>query len=116
MDTLDAIIIKYAFTYGPLMIFFFAVGYSAWKAAPVMLATIREITAALTHANVAIENSTRALNANTTASEKHSETVRMVDELWQEMRDRIDQFQCPAQRITIKPPTSARKPITKRAA
>lgn len=114
MDTLDAIIIKYAFTYGPLMIFFFSVGYAIWKASPVALATIREITAALTHANIALENSTKALEANTAASVKHSETVRVVDELWQEMRERIDQFQCPAQRITITPPT-VRKP-TKRAA
>lgn len=113
MDTIDAIIIKYAFTYGPLMIFFFAVGYAVWKAAPYVLATIREITAALTHANIALENSTKALEANTMASEKHSETVRMVDELWQEMRDRIDQFQCPAQRITIAP---VRKPTNKMAA
>lgn len=92
-------IIKYAFTYGPLMIFFLGVGYAAWKAIPVMAQNLtqlfREMIAALNSSTDALNNSTTALNANNQAMQMHHETVSVMRKLWEELQDRVNEFECP---------------------
>ncbi len=92
---MDTLIVKYAFTYGPLMIFFFAVGYAVWRAAPVVVAIFKEIVAALNSSTIALNNSTQALNSNNDAMMRHHETVGMLNELFNDLKGRMDAFECP---------------------
>lgn len=103
--TTDALIIKYAFTYGPLMIFFFAVGYGIYRAAPVAVSLFKEMVAAMNSSTIALNNSTQALNSNSDAMHRHYETVATLSDLFKDMRERIDAFECPHS-----PPTR-RRPV-----
>ncbi len=96
---MEELLTKYAFTYGPLMIFFFAVGMAAYKWLPPMFETLtavfREMVAALNSSTMALNNSTTALNSQNKAMEAHHELFGSMKEMWEEMRQRIDTFDCP---------------------
>lgn len=110
---MEDLVVKYAFTYGPLMIFFFAVGFAVYKAAPVMVAMIKEIVAALNSSTIALNNSTQALD-------QQQQTMQAVTQLWDEMRNRIDNFHCPYSNpthsnkiVTLAPPTKRPQTATR---
>lgn len=92
---MEDLVVKYAFTYGPLMIFFFAVGYAVWRAAPVVVAMFKEVVAALNSSTIALNNSTQALNSNNDAMYRHHDTVIALRDMFDQMRERIDAFECP---------------------
>lgn len=92
---MEDLVVKYAFTYGPLMIFFFAVGFALYKAAPVSVALFKEIVAAMNSSTIALNNSTQALNANNDAMMRHHETVGMLNVIFNDLKDRMDAFECP---------------------
>lgn len=108
---MEDMVVKYAFTYGPLMIFFFAVGWGLQKYAPPLFAAwqamMRETVSALQSASIALNNSTNAIQANSDAMTKHHETVMIMNRFWEDMRTRLDDFECPAasnrKRVTRKP-------------
>ena len=92
---MDDLVVKYAFTYGPLMIFFFAVGFALYKMAPVAVALFKEIVAAMNSSTLAVNNSTQALNANSDAMRRHHETVSMLNGLFTDLKERMESFECP---------------------
>lgn len=106
-SSIDTLIIKYAFTYGPLMIFFFAVGYAIYKVSPAAVALFREIIAAMNSSTIALNNSTSAISANNDAMLRHHETMT---KMWDEMRERIDTFQCPVHQASALPTSRRRQP------
>jgi predicted PurR-regulated permease PerM len=117
---MEDLVVKYAFTYGPLMIFFFAVGFAVYKAAPVLMTVFREVVAALNSSTLALNNSTQALNENSAAAEKHQQSMQAISTLWDEMRDRLDSFHCPysnSQRsnkiVTLAPPVKKAQSATR---
>lgn len=108
---MDGLIVKYAFTYGPLMIFFLAVGWAIKAYAPPLLAAwsnmMRETVAALNSASRALDNSTRAIEGNTVAMAQHHETVMVMNRFWDDMRSRMESLECqrkPRRRAASKSP------------
>ena len=107
---MEDLVVKYAFTYGPLMIFFFAVGWGIKSYAPPLLTAwtslMRETVVALNSSTGAVMNSTRAmeastqaLTANSDAMSKHHETVMVMQRFWEDMSKRLEKlenFSCPA--------------------
>lgn len=95
---MEAVVFKYAFNYGPLMIFFLAAIYISYKWLPVVFNALtevfKEMIAALNSSTAALENSTKALDANNQAMEKHHEVMVSMRGVWDEMRERIDRFEC----------------------
>ena len=107
---IETLVVKYVFTYGPLMIFFFAVGWGIKSYGPPLVAAwtnlMRETVAALNSSSNAMFNSasamdasTRALSANSEAMNKHHETVMVMQRFWEDMSKRLEKlenFNCPA--------------------
>ena len=97
---MEDLVVKYAFTYGPLMIFFFAVGWAIKSYGPPLFAAwsnmMRETVSALNSASIAVTNSARALDANAEAMGRSMEAATFMRETWEEMRERMDSFHCPA--------------------
>lgn len=114
---MEEVVLKYGMSGGPLMLFFLGIGYAAWKWGPPVassiLNTIKEIVAALESSTAALNNSTQALAANTNAMEKHHEAANKINEMWEEMKGRMDNFQCPHTPPT--PPKIALVQSTKKA-
>lgn len=115
---MEDLVVKYAFTYGPLMIFFFAVGWAVKSYGPPLFAAwssmMRETVAALNSASIAITNSTRAMDANAEAMARHAEQATYLRDVWEEMRDRIDNVQCPVQPTHPRRKAPARKSTTRK--
>ena len=95
---MDDVILKYGFTYGPLMLFFLSIGLAVWKWGPPVANALtnifRETVAALNASTTALENSTRALSANNDATSNLMRTHESLSTIWEEMRERMDSFQC----------------------
>lgn len=108
---MEDLVVKYAFTYGPLMIFFFAVGYGIKTYGPPLFSAwqsmLKETVSALQSASIALNNSTHAIQANSDAMTKHHETVMVMNRFWEDMRARLEDFECPAagkrKRVVRKP-------------
>lgn len=88
-------IVKYAFTYGPLMIFFFAVFYAIYRSSPVVITIFRELIAALNSSSAALNNSTSALNNNSEAMNRHYESMQALRDIFDQLRKHINSFECP---------------------
>lgn len=96
---MEEIILKYGFTYGPLMLFFLFAGVAIWKWGPPIANAasnlFKEMVIALNASTTALENSTRALSANNEATTNLMQTHESLRGMWEEMRERIDSFSCP---------------------
>lgn len=105
---MDELMWKTAFTYGPLMLFFLAVGFALYKWLPPAFTTLtnafREMVAALNSSTVALNNSTAALNSNNDALKNHQEVASTLREMWAEMRERMDSFECQNSLIKARAP------------
>ena len=71
--------------HGPLMLFFLAVGYAISKWAPKVASYFVRL----------IEDVVAALNRANAASQQNHELFTKTSQMWEEMKDRIDSFQCP---------------------
>lgn len=83
---MEELVLKYGFTYGPLMLFFLGVGLAVWKWGPIVASTMaalfREMTAALNASTVALNNSSVAIERNTEVMLKHGEIATMVQRIY----------------------------------
>lgn len=109
---MDEMIIKYAFFYGPLMIFFFAVGWAVKQYTPPLFAAwsnmLRETVAALSAAALAMNNQSRALDTNSEALVRHAEATVNLRALMDDLKEAADGLQCPHV------PPRRRGPVTKK--
>ncbi|NDD53423.1 hypothetical protein EBZ39_06035 [bacterium] len=100
---MEELVFKYGVIYGPLMIFYLAVGYIVWKWLPpvfqVVTSSFREMIAALNSSTIALQNCTKALDANNHAIERHHETFRGLEKLWDEMKILKESLPCQAELV-----------------
>jgi hypothetical protein len=91
---------KYMFFWGPLMMFFAAVLWGIKNYGPPLFAAwqaiLKETVSALNSANIALGNSTRAIEANSVAMNQHHETVMVLHRFFEDMKVKMEGFECPA--------------------
>lgn len=100
---MEELVAKYGLIYGPLMIFYLAAGYVIWKWLPpifqVVTSNFREMIAALNSSTIALQNCTKALDANNHAMERHHITFQGLEKLWDEMKILKESLPCQAELV-----------------
>ena len=90
---------KIALNNGALMMFFIGILWAAYKWLPSVFATtiaaFKDMVAALNASTNAIGNASQIISANSDLMKNHMNALDTIRDMWDEMRERIDTFQCP---------------------
>ena len=109
----EDMVARYIFAYGPLMIFFLAVGFGIYRAGPAVLALLRDMVVALNNSTSALKNSTQALEASNKAVLLTHDSIGQLSRIFDELHTRMDRFECAnaeprkRTRVTIKSPPAS---------